>query len=684
MMFFYNWLYDQPDGFEYNYYLYSMIPNARFKVNSINYDVGYLSELINISGPSVPGTGPVPTAFYNMDYYVNSNRYYDYATDTTQGVGKYEGLFSVRNAYFYLANSGIRDFFVESDVLVDFRKQSIAEGGKHYDPYRYTDYIAMFDMNPAIMGKLSEYIYDYSLSVSKLYNQYFSAGSIQSRYYNPAVSKLCYTYLPDRIIYSLPQQDEAIKDSWSIYLINNYKEFKGQISGVKSINKSGIFITFKNESPLMYQGVDTLETDLNTKITIGDGGLFSQPQQSVSNADKAYEYGSSQNRLSVISTPLGIYYMSQNQGRVFTFGQGLEEISQAGLKWWFILYMPYQLTEDFPSYPWQDNPVAGIGCQSTYDSSSNILYFAKKDYKLKDLYKGRVEYIPINPDGTGDAFILDNNQNSRFLLGDPFLFENASWTLSFDPKSKFWISFHDWHPDLLLPTKDIFLSTKENGFWKHNYICDDFCNFYGQQFGWEIEFPIVTGQAVMTTRSVEYALECYRRNSGSCIDQHHVLDYNFDTAVVYNTEQVSGYLNLNLYPKNDVILSLQYPKLGANLSSYDILFAKEEQKYRFNQFWDITRDRDEFPINSNYPPTGPLIPGTTILQGNYASENTWVTAADGYTRILNPNNMDYNKSELQRKKFRHYLNFLNLKRNQCNDINMILKFSNYKTLNSFR
>ena len=687
MMFFYNWLYDQPDGFEYNYYLYSMIPNARFKVNSINYDVGYLSELINFSGPSVPGTGPVPNAFYNMDYYVSNNRFYNYATDVEEAnaIGdKYEGLFSVRNAYFYLANSGIRDFFVESDVLVDFRKQSIAEGGKHYDPYRYTDYIAMFDMNPAIMGKLSEYIYDYSLSVSKLYNQYFSAGSIQSRYYDPNVSKLCYTYYPDRIIYSLPQQDEAIKDSWVIYLVNNYKEFKSQISGVKSVNKSGIFITFKNDSPLMYQGVDTLETDLNTKITIGDGGLFSQPQQSVSNADKAYEYGSSQNRLSVISTPVGIYYMSQNQGRVFTFGQGLEEISQAGLKWWFILYMPYQLTDDFPSYPWQDNPVAGIGCQSTYDSSSNILYFTKKDYKLKELYKGRVEYVPLNPDGSGDNFILDNNQNLNFLLGDPFLFEDASWTLSFDPKSKFWISFHDWHPDLLFPTKDIFLSTKDNGFWKHNYICDNFCNFYGQQFGWEIEFPIVTGQAVMTTRSVEYALECYRRNSGSCIDQHHVLDYNFDTAVVYNTEQVSGYLNLNLYPKNDVVLSLQYPKLGANLASYDILFAKEEQKYRFNQFWDITRDRDEFPINSDYPPTGPLIPGTTILQGNYASENTWVTAPDGYTRVLNPNNMDYNKSELQRKKFRHYLNFLNLKRNQCNDINMILKFSNYKTLNSFR
>ena len=682
MMFFYDWLYDQPDGFEFNYYLRNMIPLARFKVNSIKYDAGFLSELVNFTSPAVPGTGGLPNAFYNMDYYVSSNRYYNYADDVEEGniLGdKYKGLWSVRDAYFYLANSGVRDFFVESDVLVDFRKQSTREGGKHYDPYRYTDYIAMQDMNPGVMGKLSEYIYDYSLSVSKLYNQYFSSGTIQSIYYDPKIAKLCYVYYPDRIVYSLPQQNESAKDSWFIYLVNNYKEFKGQISGVKGINKSGIFITFKNESPQMFQGVDTLETDLNTKITIGDGGLFSQPQQSVTNADKSYEYGSSQNRLSVISTPVGVFYMSQNQGRIFTYGEGLKEISQAGLKWWFLLYMPYRLTEDFPDYPWQDNPVAGIGCQTTFDSSSTILYFSKKDYYLKDEFKNRVTYIPINLDQTGDHFILDNNFNLRFDLGDEYLFENASWTISYDPKMQFFVSFHDWHPDLVIPTKDIFLTTKNNTVWKHNYICDKFCNYYGQQYGWEIEFPINSNQIVMTTRSIEYTLECYRRNGNSCIDQHHVLDYNFDQAVVYNTEQVSGYLNLNLYPKNDINLSLQYPKLGSNLASYDILFSKEEQKYRFNQFWDITRDRDEFPIGSDYPPTGPLIPGTTILQGNYSSENTWITSQDGYTRILNPLNMDHAKPELQRKKFRHYLNFLNLKRKQCNDINMILKYNNTKT-----
>jgi hypothetical protein len=182
----------------------------------------------------------------------------------------------------------------------------------------------------------------------------------------------------------------------------------------------------------------------------------------------------------------------------------------------------------------------------------------------------------------------------------------------------------------------------------------------------------------MTTRSMQYVLECYRRSANNCVDQHNVLDYNFDRAVIYNYEQVSGYLNLNLYPKNDITLSLEYPKLNTNQNSYDILFSKEENKYRFNQFWDITKDRAEFPIGSDYPPTGPVIPGTTIIQGSYSSNNIWITASNGVTRILNPNNMDYNKSQTERKKFRNYINFLNLSRVQCNDVNMILKFSSSK------
>jgi hypothetical protein len=697
--YFYDWLFNEPDGYEFNYTLYNMIPTARFFINSIEYDPSVLAPnqavvlaLINPGSITPSGTGPWPRDYYQLDWWTadNSNDRYNYTNDDEGNYGSTWDL-SVPNANFYLANSSVRDFFVESDVLVDFRQQGLTEGEKHYDPYRYTDLERMFNINPETITKGNRYRYDYSLSISKAFTQYFSQGTLQSRYYNPQVSQLCYTYYPDRIYYSLQQQDESFKDSWFIYLANNYKEFKSQVSGVKSVNKSGILITFKNDGPLMFQGTDQLQTDLGTKLTIGDGGLFSQPGQAITNADKSYEYGSSQNRLSVIASPVGIYYISQNQGKIFTYGQGLEEISSIGLKWWFNLFLPYKLTDDFPDYPYKDNPVAGIGCQTMYDSDNTMLYFSKKDYRLRKTtdpiprVPGTVAYVPLitygKDTGKGDYFTL--NGQGRYLLGDPFLFEDASWTISYDPKIKAWISFHDWHPSLSLGTKNTFLTTgdigKQNSLWKHNFVCNNFCNFYDTPYPFEVEFPHITGQTVTTIRSFEYMLECYKRSSINCVDQFKILDYNFDKVVIFNNEQVSGYLNLNIFPKNNVTLSLTYPKLNTtNFASYDILFSKEESKYKFNQFWDITADRGEFPVGSGYPPLGPVIPGTTVLSGNYTERNIWITDASGYKKILNPSNLNYAKPPLERKKFRSYLNFLNLTRNAApvgvvNDVNMIIK-----------
>jgi len=666
MFFFYNWLYGQPDDAILNYFINQMIPEPRFWANTERYEV---SDLFNngsiFSGTPNPGSGAIPSRFYRLD-----NINYNYLTDAQ---GNPPGFFGVKESYFYLANSSIRDFFVESDVIVDYREAGPEPYEKFYNPYAFTDLPTLFNINPAWITRGNYYAYDYSLSISKLFTQYYSQGNLQSRYYDPFVASLCYTYRPDRIIYSLPQSFESAKDSWFIYLANNYKEFKDQISGVKNFARTGIFITFKNSSPVVFQGVDQLQTEGGVKVTLGDGGLFNQTPQSVSVADAPFEYGSCQNRNSVIATPAGMFYISQNQGKIFKFSDGLQEISQLGLKWWFVLYLPYKLTVDFPEYPYQDNPVAGIGCQSMYSNRDGILYFSKRDYKLREQFKTRTVYDPCE-----NKFIVDGI--AKYDLGAELIFENASWTVSFDPKSNFFISFHDWHPDLMLPSKTTFMSIKDNGIWVHNDNCTNFCNYYGQPAVMEIELPITTGQTVTTLRSVEYILEAYRRYD--CIDQFHILDQNFDHAFIYNTEQVSGHLQLNIFPKNNITLAEQYPIV--NLNSIDILFSKEENKYRFNQFWDITRNRGEFPIGSTYPPTGPVIPGTTILQGPKTDERIWITGANGYIRDLNPANLDYNKPLLERKKFRHYLNYLVLRKDIVGDVDMILKLTNAKQVYSPR
>ena len=142
--------------------------------------------------------------------------------------------------------------------------------------------------------------------------------------------------------------------------------------------------------------------------------------------------------------------------------------------------------------------------------------------------------------------------------------------------------------------------------------------------------------------------------SQDCIDPYHVLDANFDYAMVYNTEQNSGLLKLNLRPYSPSEM-LNYPKVTSN--GIEIMFSKEENKYRFNQFWDATADRGEFS-------------GTQYRMFN--------TEQNGYRKILNPTYIDYNKSPLQRKKFRHYGNRLILGKTVSDNLKYNLKVTAVK------
>jgi hypothetical protein len=549
----------------------------------------------------------------------------------------------------YLFNSGVRDFYVESEVNVEYRDWDDEIEKRHYDPYLFKDYAEMFRSDRVKEPNLFKY--DYTLSVSRLYQEFASWARMQYRDYDPLVAEKCYSYYPNRLIYSLPQSLEARYDNWTQYLINNYRDFSSRITTIKPIAKNGAMMLFEAESPIVFQGTDTLQTEAGTKVTIGDGGLFNQALQNIVNADTSYEYASCQNRLSVINTPAGLFWMSRNQGKIFSYTGQLEDISQQGMKWWFEEYLRYKILEDFPTFELLDNPISGVGCQSIYNNNDGIVYFSKNDYKLKPEYRGRVRYLG------GCDFSLGA---ARFILGDERYFDDASWTASYDPKAKAWVSFHDWHPDLMLPGKNSHLTIKNAGIWIHNDRSDSYCNFYGDDYPFEVEMVTPTGQNVNTLKSIEYLMEVYQWDQNES-DKFHVLDFNFDRAILYNTEQVSGELRLNLSPKNNAPQIVQYPIV--NPSSIDILFSKVEQKYRFNQFWDITDDRGEFST---------------------AARRIWITEPNGYIRNLNPINLNYNKPLHQRKKFRHYQSHLKLIRRVSGNHNMQLKIVNSKNQYSMR
>jgi hypothetical protein len=657
--YFYDWLYNQPDDTEFDYRLRTMINNPRFWADFTKFDTnGMIQDTLSaISSASWNNMGSALLAGF-------PSRQHNLDCDTVLGSGTNSfSLATIANlfrltekyVYMYLFQSGVRDFFVESEINIDLRDYGNNETEWHYDPYERTNLQQLFATEFIKSGNYFKY--DYSLSISRIYNTPW--GALQERYYNPVVAETCYTYYPKRVIYSLPQMDtKAQADNWRIYLVNNYKEFTSRVTAIKPIGKNGALILFESDSPVQFLGSDVLETDAGVKLTIGDGGLFAQPMQSMSNADSQFKHGSCQNRLSIANTPVGIYYISEAQGKIFGVdGTGLQEISAAGMRWWFSKYLPSTLLKDFPDFQLSDNPIVGIGCQTVFDNSNQILYFSKRDFQLKPEYKGTIYYAPqVGPDIfkiTGSPYPI--------TLGDPEYFYDTSWTVSYDPKVKFFISFHDWNPELTFSSQNYFLTSKtQNGkgtIWRHNDRTDLFSNFYGTDYPFEVEYIAQTGQQVNTLKSIEYNLECYTYAANG-VDMYHVLDFNFDQAVIHNTEQVSGTLNLILQPKNDFVTTLTYPKYNNN--SIDVLYTKNEQKYRFNQFWDITKDRGEY--------TYPTVQNTI-----------WNTELNGYKRDLNPNNLDYTKAPFQRKKFRHYTAHVVLRRIVSGPVKMLFKIANDKS-----
>jgi hypothetical protein len=161
-------------------------------------------------------------------------------------------------------------------------------------------------------------------------------------------------------------------------------------------------------------------------------------------------------------------------------------------------------------------------------------------------------------------------------------------------------------------------------------------------------------------RNVEYILEAYKYHH-DCRDKFHVLDENFDYAIIYNSEQVSGLLELNLKSKSNPLDLLSYPQIMSNYIK--INFSKEENKYRFNQFWDITKNRGEFS-SVNIP--------------------MFNTQSNGYIFDINTDYVDYQKSALERKKFRHNTNKVFLRKLKSGNTKFLFKLSNQKILQSVK
>lgn len=626
--------YKENDGYSFDYKKYYNIPYARFWADTFKYD---LTDLIDLTDPQLP------TAKHNLDCKKKITK-------------SLNAPFIKRNQYFYLFNSGIVDFFVESEFNIDFREQSTQDFLKHYDYENFTDLDTLFRHD--VLHHDNHYKIDKSF-LKQLIENYIPAQSI---YFDKEKSETCFVNYENRVFWSLTQFKEQIKDSWKYYLPNNYYDFSssnGLLIGAKALSKTNIAFLFQNAAPHLHISNDILETDGGVKIQIGDGGLFAKAPEPIISTD--INFGTCNSSLSIINTPYGVIYVSEKQGKIFLLaGSSLKEISLNGMKAWFNKHIPLQILKDFPDYKHFDNTVKGVGFISGFDPNLNIYYLSKKDYKVLDQHKNNISYN-VNE----DSFYYTNSQGTsrKIDITNPLYFEDISWTVSYDFDEGSWVSFHDWKPNFMLQdSNNLFtiINPSTGSIWLHNSTCSSYCKYYNTQYNWEFELLNLNKKGTAYIKSLEYTLESFKYDN-NCIDKFHQLLDNFSHMFIYNTEQTTGMLKLDYRQPNNPIAALQYPIIDDTNKTTSILFSKEEQKYRVNSFWDVTKDRGEFTTN-------------TFFLIN--------TANNGYNYSINPTAIDLLKSELQRKTIRsNYDKIYFIKKVDENvEMNkMIFKFLNIKT-----
>jgi hypothetical protein len=458
MPIFTDFLMGQYDGFPYDYKLRVNIPYPRFWMDTRKFDLGQLAQAVSTLGLStlLPGSADslMPNDLFYLDRGVGNCGFANSFANIFIG-DDLNATFAMVHAYMYTHVNGINDFYVETEINLPYRDYEEPAERRFYDIYKYNDIDQMF--HAEIQSFDNFYKYDESLTPTKFSSQLTTFGRIQPRDYDPLVADTCFTKYPKRLIYSLQADQEDKRDYWRQFLPYNYKDFKGEVSVIKPFDKTGALVFFPYLSPQLFQGIEQIKTLTDAKLTIGDGSLFSQPMQNVVNADLSNEYGSCESLRSVMNTPAGLFFISQAQGKIFQFvkGKGITPISNLGMKYWFNEYLPSTLIKQYPDLensPLGDNPVAGVGCQTIYDATDDMVYFMKRDYRVR---KEHIANITYDED---QGFLL--NKKIQITLGDPIYFEDCSWTVSYDPKSKAWISFHDWHPELSLPSINHFFTTK--------------------------------------------------------------------------------------------------------------------------------------------------------------------------------------------------------------------------------
>lgn len=454
-------------------------------------------------------------------------------------------------------------FFVESEINTELRHIDINDTiNKDNTFWNYFNgsYIDFFNLDwngytinydELSQGGTSAWYNNTYIKNKYLYNKDFSLSGSSKPYFSLDINfeycKECRENFPTRIVYSEQGNQEQSRDSYRIFLSNNYRDLPANTGDITNlfINFDELYAHTKQSLYKIITKPYQINTD-QTTLYVGTGEFFSVPPRELISTN--YGYGGSNCKWGTITTEFGTVYIDDLTSKIFLLGIGDKgsisnnEISMQGMRNWFEENIELQLNKQWKKlfgeeYLKVNQPslINGIGFITTYDPRYKRIIITKKDYKI-------IEENTFLP-------------NQQYNLTDSKKFENLSWTISYSMQTGAWVSFHSYLPNFYFNNANNFYSSlnatnnsysdldnKLNCIYQHNKGKHQY--YYNKKQDFIIEYidkNIIVDNLnsiywISNTELYDFLLKNYTE----------IENITFNKGLVYTSTQSSGLFNIKV------------------------------------------------------------------------------------------------------------------------------------------
>lgn len=554
-----------------------------------------------------------------------------------------------------------------------------------WDGLRWTGTLLKDLIDSTLNDIIEQYIQNNYCKNYYAYNNDYSVDNAIKYYFplpiNYKYCSDCSEIFPHRIVYSQKGFDNESIDNYRVFLANSSGNIEGTTGVITDLWKYNDNLYIHTEEGLWVQQIKPyqLQTNTNENIYVGIGDTLETPPKGIKQIPTGYAGNKFKQALAL--TEVGAFFPDESSGKIFRLGQNLDEISRIGEKNWFENNLPINFLDQFYSLTNSEYPFKGtssnlsIGFQSVFDNRHDRWILIKKDYKLlidklQFSNEGFTEELVINTEENDLVFIYndDDGLNGFYIrnndIYDPDgqelfeyfdktdfdnkeLFENLSWTKSFDTLNNVWKSYHSYLPNYIYNTQEKWFSYKIefSDVWEHNN--GEFGVFYNNKYPFIIETIKTLNQlSTFTLSSVDYLSNSLNYND-TLKEWKEVKFDTFNNIIFYNSNQSTGIIDLVTKNTNDPFISV------VNILPNQVLVNNREKTWSINNFRNNVINENEPLFTKNW----------NDIQSDYFID-----------KLSNQSVIDYSKSLFEKDKFRDKYLACRFQYNNNDNNKLIFKF----------